>query len=154
MLAPPRSRGVHLEKASYPGYLEWDFGRPEPGLYEMKVTRPEIRRMRFVERLSIREIARRTGHDRKRPSGRSAPMPRPYARARAGSKLDPFKDEIERCCVPTRGCRACGCLSAVRGRFLGCAACVGGPAFSSTRAAKAASQITPLGMAHGGGVAG
>jgi hypothetical protein len=42
-----------------------------------------------------------------------------YARARAGSKLDPFKDEIERCCVRTRGCRACGCLSAVRGRFLG-----------------------------------
>jgi hypothetical protein len=63
---------------------------------------------------------------------RSDAPPR-YARARAGSKLDPFKDEIERCCVPTRGCRARGCLSAVRGRFLGCAACVGGPPDMSLR---------------------
>jgi len=57
----------------------------------------EIRRMRFVERLSIREIARRTGHDRKtvQRAIRSDAPPR-YRRAPAGSKLDPFKDEIER----------------------------------------------------------
>lgn len=57
----------------------------------------EIRRMRFVERLSIREIARRTGHDRKtvQKAIRSDSPPR-YARPSGGSKLDPFKDEIER----------------------------------------------------------
>jgi transposase len=57
----------------------------------------EIRGMRFVERLSIREIARRTGHDRKtiQRAIRSEAPPR-YLRAPAGSKLDPFKDEIER----------------------------------------------------------
>jgi transposase len=57
----------------------------------------EIRRMRFVERLSIREIARRTGHDRKtvQRAVRSDAPPR-YRRAPVGSKLDPFKDEIER----------------------------------------------------------
>jgi transposase len=57
----------------------------------------EIRRMRFVERLSIREIARRTGHDRKtvQRAIRSDAPPR-YARGPTGSKLDPFKDEIDR----------------------------------------------------------
>jgi transposase len=57
----------------------------------------EIRRMCFVERLSIREIARRTGHDRKtvQRAVRSDAPPR-YVRAPVGSKLDPFKDEIER----------------------------------------------------------
>jgi len=57
----------------------------------------EIRRMRFVERLSIREIARRTGHDRKtvQRAVRSDVSPR-YVRASRGSKLDPFKHEIER----------------------------------------------------------
>jgi transposase len=57
----------------------------------------EIRRMRFVERLSIREIARRTGHDRKtvQRAIRSDAPPR-YGRAPHASKLDPFKDEIER----------------------------------------------------------
>jgi transposase len=57
----------------------------------------EIRRMRFVERLSIREIARRTGRDRKtvQRAVRSDAPPR-YVRAPTGSKLDPFKDEIER----------------------------------------------------------
>lgn len=57
----------------------------------------EIRRMRFVERLSIREVARRTGHDRKtvqRAIRSGAPLR--YARAPAGSMLDSFKDEIER----------------------------------------------------------
>lgn len=57
----------------------------------------EIRRMRFVERLSIREIARRTGHDRKtvQRAVRSDAPPH-YVRAPRGSKLDAFKDEIGR----------------------------------------------------------
>jgi transposase len=57
----------------------------------------EVRRMRFVERLSIREIARRTGHDRKtvQRAIRSAVPPR-YVRASSGSKLDRFKGEIGR----------------------------------------------------------
>ena len=57
----------------------------------------EIRRMRFVERLSIREIARRTGHDRKtvQRAIRADTAPR-YVRAPTGSKLDPFEGEIER----------------------------------------------------------
>jgi transposase len=56
----------------------------------------EIRRMRFVERLSIREIARRSGHDRKtvQRAIRSDAPPR-YVRAPRGSMLDLFKDEIE-----------------------------------------------------------
>jgi transposase len=57
----------------------------------------EIRRMRFVERLSIREIARRTGHDRKTVQRAiRSDAPPCYRRAPVGSKLDPFKDEIER----------------------------------------------------------
>jgi transposase len=57
----------------------------------------EIRRMRFVERLSIREIARRTGHDRKTVQRAiRSDAPPSYVRAPRGSKLDPFKDEIER----------------------------------------------------------
>jgi transposase len=57
----------------------------------------EIGRMPSVERVSIREIARRTGHDRKtvQRAVRSHAPPR-YRRAPAGSKLDPFKGEIER----------------------------------------------------------
>jgi transposase len=55
----------------------------------------EIRRMRFVAGLSIREIVRRTGRDRNtvRRALRSERAPR-YARRPVGSKLDPFKDEI------------------------------------------------------------
>jgi hypothetical protein len=51
---------------------------------------------RFVERLSIREIARRSGHDRKtvQRAIRSDAPPR-YVRAPRGSMLDPFKYEIE-----------------------------------------------------------
>ena len=57
----------------------------------------EIRRMRFVERLSIREIARRTGHDRKTVQRRiRSDVPPRYTRTPGGSKLDPFKDEIDR----------------------------------------------------------
>src|SRR3954447_2994112 len=55
----------------------------------------EIRRMHRVERLSIREIGRRTGLHRKtvRRALASETPPR-YARPPAGSKLDPFRDWI------------------------------------------------------------
>ena len=57
----------------------------------------EIRRMHFVLGVSIKEIARRTGRDRNtiRSVLRSSRAPR-YSRPSAGSKLDPFKDEIHR----------------------------------------------------------
>jgi transposase len=57
----------------------------------------EIRRMHFVLGLSIKEVARRTGRDRNtvRRALRAEVPPR-YARAPAGSKLDPFKGEIHR----------------------------------------------------------
>ena len=57
----------------------------------------EIRRMKEVEKLSIREIARRTGHDRNtvRAALRSDSPPR-YRRAPRPSKLEPFKPEIHR----------------------------------------------------------
>jgi transposase len=57
----------------------------------------EIRRMHFVLGLSIKEIVRRTGRDRNtvRRAVRSLAPPR-YVRVSAGSKLDPFKDEIHR----------------------------------------------------------
>jgi transposase len=57
----------------------------------------EIRRMREVDGLSIREIAKRTGHDRNtvRRALRREGAPR-YQRPSRPSKLDPFKDEIHR----------------------------------------------------------
>jgi transposase len=57
----------------------------------------EIRRMRFVAGLSIKEITRRTGRDRNtvRRALRSSRAPR-YERRPAPSKLDPFKTEIHR----------------------------------------------------------
>ena len=57
----------------------------------------EIRRMHFVLGVSIKEIARRTGRDRNtiRAALRSSRAPK-YSRPAAGSKLDPFKDEIHR----------------------------------------------------------
>jgi transposase len=57
----------------------------------------EIRRMKFVDGLSIHEIVRRTGHDRntvRRALRREGP-PR-YERPPRPSKLDPFEDEIKR----------------------------------------------------------
>jgi hypothetical protein len=55
----------------------------------------EIRRLHFVKGLSQREIRRRTGLHRdtirKAIKGSKPPV---YRRAPAGSKLDPFKDEI------------------------------------------------------------
>lgn len=55
----------------------------------------EVRRMHRVERLSIREISRRTGLHRK-TIGRAlaAATPPRYSRPPAGSKLDPFRDWI------------------------------------------------------------
>jgi transposase len=55
----------------------------------------EIRRMHRVERLSIREISRRTGlHRETIRRALAAPVPPKYSRKAAGSKLDPFKDWI------------------------------------------------------------
>jgi transposase len=57
----------------------------------------EIRRLRFVKGLSQREIRRRTGLHRdtirRALNGSKPPV---YRRVPAGSKLDPFKDEIHR----------------------------------------------------------
>jgi transposase len=57
----------------------------------------EVRRLHFVRGLSIREIHRRTGlhRDTIRNAIASDEVPR-YERAPAGSKLDPFKDEVHR----------------------------------------------------------
>jgi hypothetical protein len=57
----------------------------------------EIRRLHFVKGLTIREIARRTGHGRNaiRRAIRSDAPPRYERPARAG-KLEPHKAEIER----------------------------------------------------------
>lgn len=57
----------------------------------------EVRRLRFVRGLSIREIHRRTGLHREtiRNALASDRAPR-YERGPSGSKLDPFKEEIHR----------------------------------------------------------
>ncbi|HET6871318.1 MAG TPA: IS21 family transposase [Solirubrobacteraceae bacterium] len=55
----------------------------------------EIRRMYRVERLSIREISRRTGlHRRTVRRALAMETPPKYERASAGSKLDPFREWI------------------------------------------------------------
>ena len=55
----------------------------------------EIRRMHRVERVSIREISRRTGLHRKTVRrALAAEMPPRYSRPPATSKLDPFRDWI------------------------------------------------------------
>ncbi len=57
----------------------------------------EVRRLRFVRGLSIREIHRRTGlHRDTIRRAISSEVPPRYRRAAKGSKLDPFKDEIHR----------------------------------------------------------
>ena len=57
----------------------------------------EVRRLRFVRGLSIREIDRRTGlHRDTIRRALLSDAPPVYRRAPAGSKLDPFKDEIHR----------------------------------------------------------
>jgi transposase len=57
----------------------------------------EIRRMHFVQGLSIKEICRRTGRSRVtiRRALRSEGPPR-YVRAPVASRLDPYKEEIHR----------------------------------------------------------
>ena len=57
----------------------------------------ELRREHFVRKVSIKELARRTGLSRNtvRAALRSD-RPPSYERAAAGSRLDPFKDEIHR----------------------------------------------------------
>jgi hypothetical protein len=59
--------------------------------------RAELRREHFVRGVSIKELARRTGLSRntERAASRSDAPP-VYDRPAAGSKLDPFKDEIHR----------------------------------------------------------
>ena len=55
----------------------------------------EIRRLHRVERLSIREISKRTAlHRRTIRRALAASTPPKYTRASAGSKLDPFKEWI------------------------------------------------------------
>jgi transposase len=55
----------------------------------------EIRRLHRVEKVSIREISRRTGLHRKTVRrALAAPTPPKYERQPAGSRLDPFKDWI------------------------------------------------------------
>lgn len=55
----------------------------------------EVRRMHRVERLSIREISRRTGlHRRTIRRALASEEPPRYVRAPAPSKLDPFKDWV------------------------------------------------------------
>ena len=57
----------------------------------------EIRRLHFVRGLSMREIHRQTGLHRDTISRAiQSDEPPVYRRAPAGSKLDPFKDEIHR----------------------------------------------------------
>ena len=57
----------------------------------------EVRRLRFVEGLAIREIRRRMGLHRETIRGAlSSPASPSYARRARGSKLDPFEDEVHR----------------------------------------------------------
>jgi transposase len=57
----------------------------------------EIRRLYFVKRLSIKEVVRRTGHGRNtvRRALRSGGPPG-YRRPPRASKLDPFREEVQR----------------------------------------------------------
>ena len=57
----------------------------------------ELRRLHFIERVSVRELSRRTGLHRKtvRRAIASAEPPK-YARPRAASKLDLFEPEVHR----------------------------------------------------------
>jgi transposase len=57
----------------------------------------ELRREHFVRRVSIKELVRRTGLSRNTVrAALRASTPPSYGRSPAGSKLDPFKDEIHR----------------------------------------------------------
>ena len=55
----------------------------------------DVRRLRFVEGLAIREIRRRTGlHRETIRKALQSSTPPSYARPARGSKLDPFRDEV------------------------------------------------------------
>jgi transposase len=57
----------------------------------------ELRREHFVRDVSIKELVRRTGLSRNTVrAALRAPQPPSYRREPAGSKLDPFKDEIHK----------------------------------------------------------
>jgi hypothetical protein len=57
----------------------------------------ELRREHFVRGTSIKQLARRTGLSRNTVrAALRAPEPPKYRREPAGSKLDPFKDEIHK----------------------------------------------------------
>ena len=57
----------------------------------------EIRRMHFIDGVSIREIHRRTGlHRETIRRALAGKRPPAYRRPKASSKLDPFKEEVER----------------------------------------------------------
>ena len=64
----------------------------------------EVRRLHAVERLSIREISRRTGLHRKTVRrALAAVVPPKYERKTTGSMVDPFKDWIcEELCADPR----------------------------------------------------
>jgi transposase len=57
----------------------------------------ELRRLHFIDGVSVRELSRRTGLHRKtvRRAIASAEPPK-YSRPRTPSKLDPFKPEVHR----------------------------------------------------------
>jgi transposase len=86
------------EASGRPLSLAWSLGpsRGWKGLLDVEGW-AELRREHFVRGISIKELARRTGMSRNtiRSALRSATAPR-YSRPAAGSKLDPFKDEIHR----------------------------------------------------------
>jgi transposase len=67
----------------------------------------EIRRLYYVKRLSIKEIARRTRRDRNtiRKALRSERPPK-YSRPARPSKLDPSRRRSTGCSAPSRGCPA------------------------------------------------
>ena len=70
----------------------------------------EIRRLHRVERLSIREVSRRTGLHRKTVRRALAAVEPPrYERKATGSKLDPFKDWICEQLLLIRGSSRSGC---------------------------------------------
>lgn len=57
----------------------------------------ELRRLHFIEGLSIRELGRRTGlHRTTIRRALASGEPPQYTRTATGSKIDPFKDEIHR----------------------------------------------------------
>ena len=72
----------------------------------------QVRRLHFARRLSIREIHRWTGlHQGMIRRALSSYPPPVYRRTPAGSKLDPFKDEVHRPLSRDPSCRGNGSVS-------------------------------------------